>query len=276
MENLVSVEWLRAHLNDENIIILDASIKKVTTKNDTNANDTIIPNSRFFDIKNSFSDTNSDFPNTIPSPKKFQEEAQKLGINNDSTIVIYDNKGIYSSPRAWWLLKTMGHEKVFVLNGGLPEWQKQGFKTELKNDTQAHKSGNFVAKLKKENIKYYEDILCNIESGSAILIDARSNGRFNGTSEEPRKTLKSGSIPNSINIPFMEFIEEGKLKPSNEIKRIFDTKVESNQPIIFSCGSGVTACINLLASEECNLKNIKHVYDGSWTEWAIKQNLINS
>ena len=153
---LVSVKWLHNHLNDDNLLIFDASMNKVTS----NANEVEvfqIPNTQYFDIKHAFSDTSVTFPNTVPSQEQFTKEAQRLGVNNDSIIVVYDDKGIYSSARAWWLFKTFGFKKVAILNGGLPEWIAKGFKTEAKNTQIAvREKGNYKAIYKADNVVLFE------------------------------------------------------------------------------------------------------------------------
>lgn len=140
---IVSAEWLYQNLEASKLVILDASMNKVT---DSNAlNDTKqIPNARFFDIKNKFSNVAAPFPNTVPSSEQFSQEAQKLGINKDSAIIVYDDKGIYSSARAWWLFKAFGFKNIAVLDGGLPEWVNKGFQVEGKQDF-IEKTGDFIA-----------------------------------------------------------------------------------------------------------------------------------
>lgn len=136
---LVSVEWLKDHLSDENLILFDASLDKVTATNDTIEN-LQIPKAQIFDIKNVFSDTTTPFPNTVPSTEKFTAESQKLGVNSESIIVVYDDKGIYSSARVWFLYKAFGHENIAVLDGGLPEWKLQNHST-VKRSTNNSASG---------------------------------------------------------------------------------------------------------------------------------------
>ncbi|WP_375239254.1 sulfurtransferase [Aurantibacter sp.] len=264
MSNLVSVEWLNSHLNDENLIILDATIPKVTSKAEITKLE-VIPNAIFFDIINKFSDVLAPFPNTIPSQVQFQESAQELGVNNNSKIVVYDALGIYSSPRVFWLFKTFGFENVFVLNGGLPEWKKQGYKTVLEYAKTSSK-GDFTAKY-----QYYKNVLidsiCEIlENNSFSIIDARSSARFNCEIPEPRKKLRSGTIPNSVNLPYQMVLDNGLLKPKKELKSIF-SKLINNQNLVFSCGSGVTASILYLAALEADYTNTS-IYDGSWTEYG--------
>ena len=117
LDPIVSSQWLFENLNNSDIIILDVSQKSLVTSK-TLENNLQIAGARYFDLKYNFSDKGSDLPNTLPNATQFELESQKLGINASSTIVVYDNLGIYFSPRVWWMYKTMGHQKVYVLNGG--------------------------------------------------------------------------------------------------------------------------------------------------------------
>ncbi len=252
---IVSADWLHQHLDDPDIIILEARLDQKPNLQ--------IKGARLFDIKNNFSDTSNPLPNTFPSAMQFTSECQKLGINQNSTIVVYDTLGIYSSPRAWWMFKAMGHQNVFVLDGGLPEWIAAGYATENQDKT-TYPKGDFVAKFQPQLIKNKEQIFMNIESKEAVLMDARSTDRFSASHEEPRAGLRSGHMPNSLNVPFTELQRDGKYKSAAELKEILNLK---DKPLWFTCGSGITACIVLLACELIS-DNPKAVYDGSWTEWG--------
>lgn len=271
MNEIVSIEWLNQNLNDNNLILLDASLQYTVQGNYSEHQLTTIPGARYFDLKGSFSDRNSPFPNTIPSSEQFEIECRKLGINNTSKIIVFDNLGIYSSPRVWWMFKVMGHDKISVLNGGLPEWIGKGFPTEHRK-AEKYEKGDFKATLKDQYIKSYQDVLENLSLKSFIIIDARSSGRFNGIENEPRKHLKSGHIPNSINIPYSSVLNNGKFKSESELKKIFNRICSDKKDLVFSCGSGLTACIVMLANQLVHKKG-KYIYDGSWSEWAELQNL---
>ncbi len=271
MSEIVSADWLNQHIKDENLIVLDASFPKFGVKENPELDNITLPGARFFDLKGKFSDASSPFPNTMPSEEQFERECKKLGINQDSILIVFDNEGIYSSPRIWWMFKVMGHDKVSVLDGGLPEWVNKGFST-CQREKKIYELGNFRAHFHTRFVKRYEDILNTILSNTYTIVDARSEGRFNGTEREPRASLKSGNIPNSVNIPFKTVLENGKFKSVAKLKKIFNAKCLGSKDLIFTCGSGLTACIILLASELAYKKN-QFVYDGSWTEWAEKQNL---
>ena len=267
---LVSVDWLYNNLDNEKLIILDCTIPKVTLSNSILEDKLQIKNAIFFDIKNSFSDNNSEFPNTVLSPDEFQEKAQALGINNNSIIVCYDALGIYSSPRVWWMFQLMGFNNIAVLDGGLPEWKKRNYYVEKPSNISI-KKGNFTVNYQPQKIKYTKDVLNSLENKDVLIVDARSKGRFLGTEPEPRKDLESGHMPNAVSLPFEEIQQNGKMKSEAELAKIFEN-YKNKKEIIFTCGSGITASILALGAAIIKQENVA-VYDGSWTEWASTENL---
>lgn len=258
---VVSVSWLNNHLESENLVVLDGTINKVF--DDTQFQ---ILKARLFDIKNKFSDTAAVFPSTFPSEKQFQKEAQLLGINNDSAIVVYDDKGIYSSARVWWLFKAFGYNNVAILNGGLPEWKKAGFAIEPMK-AYIGKLGNFEASYKPELMTFFDDVKKASKTKSHTIIDARSEARFKSLEAEPRAGLRMGTIPNSINLPFEDLLDENLLISEQAIDSKFQRLANKEDKLIFSCGSGITACVLALGATISGYENIS-VYDGSWTEWG--------
>lgn len=266
--NLVSVDWLMRNFEASNLIIFDATIKKVTANNSSKEikEKKQIKNARFLDIKNKFSDISSEFPNALQSPQKFEEAARQLGIENNSAIVVYDDLGIYSSARIWWLFKAMGHHNVAVLDGGFPTWEKAELPIE-KALEYFGETGNFIAKYNANYMNDFNDVFDTIDNDNILVLDARSENRFNGTEPEPREGLRSGHIPNSINLPYSKLIENNKMKSKEKLKSIFSNLVDKDNELIFSCGSGITACILALGAEIAGFNN-KSVYDGSWTEWG--------
>lgn len=269
---IVSAKWLHKNLKDPNLILLDASQTKTINNTTSKFQGFQIKNARIFDLKNSFSKKDTKLPNMLQNPQEFEQACRKLGIQKSSKIVVYDNLGIYTSPRVWWLFKTMGHNNIAVLNGGLPAWNKEGF--ELEPITKkTYNLGDFEATFHPELVKDLAAIQTNLTYKKSIVIDARSEGRFNGTVPDPRPDLKSGHIPNSINLPYTAVLENGKFKPEETIKTIFSNLQVKDNPLIFTCGSGITACILMLACQLVS-NNQKSVYDGSWTEWASAKNTL--
>ena len=267
---IVSVDWLHDNLSVNNLIILNATIQKVGTKSDDKKEKQQIQNAVFFDLKNIFLDVEGEYPNTVPSEKHFENEAQKLGINNDSCVVVYDDLGVYSAPRVWWLFRIFGFTNIAVLNGGLPAWKDAGYIVELKKERKPL-VGNFKTNLNKEKISVTEEVL-KASRDNKVILDARSKGRFYATEPEPRKDLRGGHIPNSKSLPYAELQLEGKMKSKEELQKIFSDMNPNKEEMIFSCGSGITACILALGAEESGNTNYS-VYDGSWTEWASRLEL---
>lgn len=263
--DLVSVDWLQRHLDMPNLVVLDASINKVSDNGNT-PNTIQIPKARFFDLKEKFCTVDAPFPNTVPSEQQFSFEAKQLGINDHSKIVVYDDKGIYSSPRAWWLFKAFGHDHVAVLNGGLPAWQAVGFPIE-ERQKQKNQMGNFEGRFNNDLIKQYSEFKAIVEENSYTIIDARSKRRFLELDPEPRTGLRRGTIPNSYNLPYTDLLSDSMLKNSTELKAIFSKFVIENKPLLFSCGSGITACILALGASISGCDDVA-IYDGSWTEWG--------
>lgn len=267
---IVEANWLYENLENSKLIILDATIKKVSSISNKILQHEQIENSLFFDLKNTFSIQESKFPNTVLDASTFEVEAKKLGINLDSCIVVYDQVGIYSSPRVWWLFKLMGFENVAVLNGGLPQWKLNNYPITTKKINPLS-VGNLVTKYDSSLCISKEKVFGSLLDNNSKVLDARSHCRFEGTSPEPRKGLPSGRIPYSSNIPFSEVLDDSRLKSKAELEKIFKPFV-SNSKIIFSCGSGITACILALAYNYIGKYNFT-VYDGSWTEWASNVSL---
>ena len=267
---LVSVDWLNAHLDLEQLIILDCTIPKVSLNTLISEEKKQIKGAVYFDIKNSFSDNKSAFPNTILSPEVFEEKAQKIGIQQDAIVVCYDAVGTYSSPRAWWMFQLMGFKNVVVLDGGLPAWKASGFPIESMRVNKLQR-GNFKIIYQPRKLKFTADVFESINNKEVLIIDARSKSRFNGTAPEPRKDVKSGHIPSSVNLPFIDIQNNGKMKTETELITIFNS-FKNKKEIIFTCGSGVTAAILALGAAIVKLDNVA-VYDGSWTEWASTKHL---
>ena len=269
---LVSVDWLAKNINASNLVVIDATLTKVTWETKEFENQNIgIKNARFLDIKNVFSDTSISLPSMMLSAEKFQEKAQLLGLNKDTAIVVYDTIGIFSSPRVWWMFKSMGHHNIAVLNGGLPEWIRKGYSTEVLSKVSIPQ-GNFKATYNKDFFSDYKVVLNAITDDTILISDARSHERFMGVADEPREGLRAGHIPSSKNVPYLDLQVDGKMIAKEKLVSIFNSKYKNKKNVIFSCGSGITACILALGADISGLKN-GSVYDGSWTEWGSNHEL---
>jgi len=267
---LVSVQWLNENLLADNLVVLDASVPPVGSEKTIDM--LCIPCARRFDYDQEICDQASPLPHMIPSPDFFTSEVRKLGINQNSVVVVYDDQGIYASPRAWWMFRAMGHEQVAVLDGGLPAWIELGFEVNGSLGDYTEKQGNFTANC-------LDDLFCDLkkvkealEDAKYCVLDARSRGRFYGKEPEPRAGLRGGHMPNAKNLPFLEVLDGFFMKPVGQLKPIFSKLISRENEIIFSCGSGLTACILTLAAELAGYQNLS-VYDGSWCEWGALNKL---
>lgn len=268
----VKAKWLYHHLEDENLIIFNATIPKVTDKENLSLKESYkIKGAVFFDIKNTFSDKEAAFPNTILSPEKFQDKAQEIGVNNNSCIIVYDEIGIYSSARVWWMFQLMGFTNIAVLDGGFPAWKSKDYPVEQKHLINLSK-GDFKSFYQPDKIKFTKDVLENIKNKESIVLDARSKGRFYATEPEPRNDIRGGHIPSSVSLPYSEILDHQYLKSDEDLKTIYQDLNKLNKPIIFSCGSGITASVLALGAEIAGVKKYA-VYDGSWTEWGSTNHL---
>ncbi|ENQ8059716.1 sulfurtransferase [Vibrio parahaemolyticus] len=272
MQALISAKELHALLDQQNVKLLDASISFQVPSESKKITDKWIPNTYRFDYDNDFCLPDTSLPHMMPTEAGFNVSAQKLGLNNEDLIIVYDNSGTLASPRAWWMLKAMGHENVKVLNGGLPAWIEAGLPV-VDSLAKPEQLGNFAGKLNRNAFLDANAVLEYSNNCSAHIVDARSRARFFGEVPEPREGLRSGHIPNSLCLPFQELLDNGYIKPNSELKQAFsELSLYNDNSIIFSCGSGVTACILLLAAHQLGLRNLS-VYDGSWTEWGADYSL---
>ena len=269
--SIVSADWLNSHLSAPDIKILDASwyLPTVNRNPKEEYNLAHIPGAFFFDI-DEICDLNSDLPHMLPSPEKFASRVKEFGIGDGHRVIVYDGSGIFSAPRVWWMFKVFGFEDIALLDGGLPSWKNSGFQvnTTIKSVQTYHLT---VRKNSAMISDSYEVNKASI-SGSAQVLDARPSDRFLGKVSEPRPGLRSGHIPNSVNIPYKTLLnEDGTIKPVDQLSDIFrGAGVDLNKPIITSCGSGVTAAIINLALEQLDAKKVS-LYDGSWCEWGSNE-----
>jgi len=272
--SLVNTQWLADNIHLSNIVVLDASAHMPGVPRDAfqEWQEQRIPGARFFDFNHKIADTTSELPHMLPSEKVFTEELRQLGVNEDSVIVIYDSAGIFSAPRAWWMLTTMGHKYCAILDGGLPEWLAQGREVTQDEPKQGKEKtsatyGSFTAKINHHSVKNSAEVHAAINQNDICILDARSKKRFNGTAKEPREGLISGHIPSSKNLPFNQLIDNGKFKPLSDISLLFNDNITHDQHLYASCGSGITACVIAFAAHLVGIKSIA-VYDGSWCEWG--------
>jgi thiosulfate/3-mercaptopyruvate sulfurtransferase len=271
---LVETDWLASHLEAPDLVILDGSMHLPTTKRDARAEflEAHIPGALFFDIED-IADETSSLPHMLPSPTKFASRMKTMGVGDGMHIVVYDSEGLYSAARVWWMFRTMGHEEVRVLNGGLKKWRAEGRRLEdgpPRQRTPRHFTPVFNAGL----VRDMAEVKALIGTSRAQIVDARAAARFEGSAAEPRAGLRSGHIPSARNLPFASLLNaDGTLKPASELRQLFAAaKVDPEAPVVASCGSGVTAGVIALALAILGRPDAA-VYDGSWTEWGSNPSL---
>ena len=268
--SIVSTDWLEKGIGASDLVLLDSSVPPVVPgyfSVNREERFSVIPGARRFDYDTVVCKPNSFLPHMMPERDLFEEEVRKLGINTTSTVIVYDDVGLYASPRAWWMFRAMGHERVAVLDGGLPKWLSENRVVSEKFSEAS--TGDFVAELKQDLFCDFEVVLKGLNSPNCAVLDARSERRFKGLDPEPRPGVRSGHMPNAKNLPFPEVLNGGLLKSVSELQEIFvNLSLDHQNEIITSCGSGITACILTLAADVAGFSNLS-VYDGSWAEWGL-------
>jgi thiosulfate/3-mercaptopyruvate sulfurtransferase len=266
---LVSVDWLSEQISHHDLVLLDASFFMPGVERDGRQEWLVerIPGAVFFDFDREICDPASELPHMMPDADGFQESVRNLGVKQNSIIVVYDSLGIFSAPRVWWMLKAMGAEQVAVLDGGLPAWKAQSLPLESGEPVKRLDTGNFTACYQDGMFCNAEEVLVATQNKQRIIIDARSRERFLAQVPEPREGVRSGHMPNARNLPFAEILSEQKMCDAYQLALLFAVVAGKDNGLIFSCGSGVTACILALGATLAGYGNIS-VYDGSWAEWG--------
>lgn len=283
---LVSPQWVKDHLSDPSIKLLDASWYMPIHKRDAKAEflKERIPNAAFFEI-DLICAKDTPLPHMLPSELEFGVAMDALGVSNDSTVIVFDRMGTFAASRGWYTLRAFGHKNVAVMEGGYPAWTKISGPVDtrelspqdafgkvegaLKNRA-ALPTPKYQAKLNRGMVRSMDEMVANITSKKEQVIDARSAGRFWGTEPEPRQGLKGGHIPGALSVPFPSVLTpEGTMRSKEELVKVFEAAgLDLSKPVVGSCGSGLTACVLTLALSRCGVMDAP-VYDGSWSEYGL-------
>ena len=267
MDPTVSTDWLAEHLEDSSVVIVDATWFMPGTPRDARAEhaERHIPGAVFFDI-DEISDHANPLPHMLAEPADFAVHARRLGVEPDSKVVVYDAQGLFSAPRVWWNFRAMGHDAVWVLDGGLPKWAAEAHALETGWPEREH--GEFKAHPKPELVKSLDEVRAALEGETAQVVDARPAARFFGDTPEPRAGLRSGHMPGALSLPSSAVVIDGRLANKAVLEKTFaEAGVDLEAPIITTCGSGVSAAILSLGLARLGRWDAP-VYDGSWSEWG--------
>ncbi len=269
MDPLVSTEWLATQLGEGALVVLDATIFPPGDRRDARSEFALarIPGARRFDI-DLIADRHTLLPHMVPTADYFAQQMQALGISNDSRVVCYDQLGMFSAPRAWWMLRLFGHDQVAVLDGGLPKWRAEQRPVE-QGAPPAAAPGRFQSALRASLLRGLGDVRDNILTRGELLLDARSADRFHARVAEPRPGLRSGHIPGARSLPFGELLTaQHTLRPPAALQARFrQAGVNERDAVITSCGSGLTAAVLNLGLAVAGFRS-GALYDGSWAEWG--------
>ena len=266
---LVDPAWVAAHLDDPAVRVVDGSWHLPPTGRNGREEYAAahIPGAVYFDI-DAISDPDSSLPHMMPSEAAFAAAVGAMGIANEHRVIVYDSDGLFSAPRVWWMFRAFGHSNVAVMTGGFTAWKRQA--RPVSAETPAPSAAAFTARFNPNMVRSKAQISANIESGGELVLDARAASRFAGKDPEFRPGVKPGHIPGSSNLPFGEIIDAatGTFASSTDLRNAFDAQGATGvQPVVTTCGSGITACILGLGLHLIGRDNWA-VYDGSWTEWG--------
>jgi thiosulfate/3-mercaptopyruvate sulfurtransferase len=272
-KTLVSTDWLAAHLKDPDLRLLDASWYLPDAGRNARAEYQAahIPGARFFDI-DEIADLRSNLPHMAPPPEKFIARMRAMGVGDGHQVVVYDGAGLFSAARVWWLFRLMGKTDIAVLDGGLPKWRAEG--REIEDMPPIVKDRHMTVSRQNHLVKDVTQVAHAAKLAEAEIVDARGAPRFKGEVAEPRPGLRAGHIPGAKNVPYATVLNgDGTMKSVPELKQVFEAAgVNLSKPVITSCGSGVTAAVLSLALERMGHRN-HALYDGSWAEWGMYDDL---
>lgn len=268
MNDLVSTDWLAERLGEPGLVVIDASAHLPEAGREARAEFAVahIPGARFLDLE-TLKDADSPVPAALPTAAQFAARMAEIGVSDGDRVVIYDDSGVKTSARAWFILRMHGVGEVALLDGGLGKWRAEG--RPLQSGAPDDEQGRFTPSTGSGVVRSKGEILANVATGEEQLLDARGAGRFTGAEPEFRPGMPSGHIPGSRNLPFGGVLEaDGTFKDEAGLREAFaEAGIDLDRPVVTTCGSGVTAAVLLFAMHLLGKEDIA-LYDGSWSEWG--------
>ncbi|MDW8445292.1 MAG: 3-mercaptopyruvate sulfurtransferase [Acetobacteraceae bacterium] len=268
-EALIDAKTLAACLGASDLVVIDITKSLPNENRDDRAawREAHIPGAQFLDI-DEVADRTSPLPHMLPAPCDFARMIAAFGIGHATRVVFYDQKGMSSAARGWWMMRVFGHDRAAVLDGGLPAWRAAGFPIES-GDVAPPPPARFEPSFRPALVAGLAQVRQALAEGSALLIDARPAARFRGEAPEPRPGIRGGHVPGARSLPHLDLLDDtGRFRPASDLRaRLAQAGLDGSRPAIAMCGSGVTACAIALAAHLVGLPDVA-VYDGSWTEWG--------
>ena len=270
MNNIIDKEWLLKNLNDPHVRIVDCSFSLADPKKGRKEYEKFhIPGASYFDLEKDLSGEVSEHGGRHPLPniEKFIQKLELAGIDVNTTVISYDQGEGAFAARFWWLLQYLGHEKVYVLDGGLKGWNEGNYP--VTSDVPTFNKATFKPKINHDLLASMEEVrtMSGGQDSKTILIDSREERRYLGLEEPIDK--KAGRIPGAINKPWFEGLNSGYYKQAEDQKQRFSDINPENEIIVY-CGSGVTAAPNYLALKAAGFQKVK-LYLGSFSDWISYQ-----
>ncbi|OYW45487.1 MAG: 3-mercaptopyruvate sulfurtransferase [Sphingomonadales bacterium 12-68-11] len=268
MDDLVSTAWLAEHLGEPGLVVIDASAHLPDAGRDARAEFAAahIPGARFLDLE-MLKDPESPVPAALPTAAQFAARMAVLEVRGSDRVVIYDDSGVKTAARAWFICRMHGVRQVAILDGGLGKWRTEGRPVE--SGSSAASVGGMTPSQGPGTVRSKAEMLANLESGAEQVLDARGPGRFTGAEPEIRPGMPSGHIPGSRNLPFGQVLNpDGTFKDAAGLRAAFaEAGIDLARPVTTTCGSGVTAAVLLFAMHLLGKHDVA-LYDGSWSEWG--------